>query len=302
MAKRYGLDSIIGKKSTIRFPRSVQHTKTDTICTILSANNVISEPPFSTAITMKKGDSLDICDQLNELSYEYESFLPIKADILLSNNGSKIDFKTPTVFSLINIIFDLDDLIIENMRSFIPNLCLTIVNISLAKIDTQDSIFLEELIRNSKIIYGNLSSYNCRRRKDKRVNSLKNPNKLRKFAYLFSKKDNHRRDLHFFLKNKKVQKVEKLPILFETIDTFYDLYDDWDDFYDEYYQDYYLNFLDQTLAYSKYFEDFYSIFPHFNGKHFYYFNSFNNLNKDHLHAINSNRIEYGLDDSLDITD
>jgi hypothetical protein len=52
---------------------------------------------------MKKGDSLDICDQLNELSYEFEELFPIKADIFLSNNGSKIEIKTPTIFSLINM-------------------------------------------------------------------------------------------------------------------------------------------------------------------------------------------------------
>jgi ribosomal protein L11 len=244
MAKRYGLNSIIGKKSTLRFPRSVSHTKTDTICTIVAANKTLSEPPFSTAITMKKGDSLDICDQLNEISYEYEDNFPIKADIYLSNGNAKIDIKTPTTFSLINIIYELDDFLVENLRASLPNISIIMANIALTKIDTQDAIFVEELIKTTKTIYGNLTSYNCRRRKDKRINALKKNRKIqlyKKLTNIVSKMDSHRRDLHYFLKTKKVLKREKLPLLFDKIDEFYDLYEDWDDFHDEYFQDNYLN-------------------------------------------------------------
>jgi hypothetical protein len=256
MAKRYGLDSIIGKKSTIRFPRSVLHAKTDTICTVVAANNVLSEPPFSTAITMKKGDALDICDSLNDISYEYENFFPVKANILLSHGIATIDLTTPTTFSLINIIYDLDDYIIEILRASLPNISLILANIALAKIDTQDSIFVDELLNHGRTLYGNINSYNCKRRKDKRINALKNFDKMQsnKINYIKSNLDSHRRDMHYFLKTKRVKKKERLPLLFDKIDDFYDLYEDWDEFHDEYYQDNFLNYYDNISVYLYLFE------------------------------------------------
>jgi ribosomal protein L11 len=256
MKKRYGLESIIGKKSALRFPRLVSNTKIDTISAILPANNAAAEPPFSTALTMKKGDSSDTCDQFNDLSYEYELDFPIRVDITISGPTSNIEVKTPSIFSLINIVYDLEDTLIENFEASITDISLNHANFALVKLDTEEDFFMSELLTHIKSIYSNILSYNCRRKVDKSAYGLLLQSRKRRFLankntnHPSNQVYNHCRNLHFFVKTKRFNKLDLLPLRFDHIETFYDILEDWDEFYDEYYKDQYLIYHDYLTAYS----------------------------------------------------
>jgi len=101
MKKRYTFDSIIGKKSKIRMPRHVFIEKQEKITAILPANNALAEPPFSTNITMKKGDPYDLCDQVNNLSDAYNTDIPLRVCVTLSNTETQCDVLETPVFQLI---------------------------------------------------------------------------------------------------------------------------------------------------------------------------------------------------------
>jgi hypothetical protein len=59
MKKKYGLESIIGKKSKLRFPRLLYLNKVELLTFVLPANSAIAQPPLSTSITFKKGEHLN---------------------------------------------------------------------------------------------------------------------------------------------------------------------------------------------------------------------------------------------------
>jgi hypothetical protein len=64
MKKKYGLESIIGKKSKLRFPRLLYLNKVELLTFVLPANSAIAQPPLSTSITFKKGEPFEFCDSL----------------------------------------------------------------------------------------------------------------------------------------------------------------------------------------------------------------------------------------------
>lgn len=90
MKKKYGLESIIGKKSRLRYPGHVFLPKNYTIYSVIPANDAIAEPPLSTTITMSKGDPLDFCDQFNEESYDFEEGFPLNVIINITDRKSVV--------------------------------------------------------------------------------------------------------------------------------------------------------------------------------------------------------------------
>jgi len=78
MKKRYGLESIIGKHSTLRFPRLVSIEEVATINSILPANMEEIESSFNTALAMKNANPEEVHDQFNAISCEYDEEFPIR--------------------------------------------------------------------------------------------------------------------------------------------------------------------------------------------------------------------------------
>jgi len=165
MKKKYGLESIIGKKSKLRFPRLVYLPKVESLTFVLPANSAIAEPPLNTSITMKKGDPYEFCDQFNEQSYEYEEGFPLNVIIHLTTSEFLFEIKSPTVFTLFGIIFDLDEVETEKFRAPKGEVFLSIFNFALIKLNPNEDFFMSDLISTARSIYGNLVSYNCRRKK-----------------------------------------------------------------------------------------------------------------------------------------
>jgi ribosomal protein L11 len=243
MKKKYGLESIIGKKSKLRFPRHAFIPKVDTLNFILPANAAIAEPPLSTAITMKKGDPFDFCDQFNEESYDFEEGLPLNVIVYLSITELLFEIKSPTIFSLFSIIFDLEDFDTEKFRATKDNIFLSIFNFALIKLNPEEDFFISELLSQVRSIYGNLLSYNCRRKFKRRSPDILPQNRLQRF--LINKKPlNHVSQLrslnainHFFYKTSKFLKHNQVLQQINQIDELYDLLDDWDDAYDYIWED-----------------------------------------------------------------
>jgi ribosomal protein L11 len=118
MKKKYGLESIIGKKSKLRFPRLLYLNKVELLTFVLPANSAIAQPPLSTSITFKKGEPFEFCDQFNEASWDqgYEEGLPINVIIYISSLNLLFEIQPPTVYSLFGIIFDFEEI---NARVFV---------------------------------------------------------------------------------------------------------------------------------------------------------------------------------------
>jgi ribosomal protein L11 len=256
MKKRYGFDSVIGKKSTLRFPRLVSYIRTDIVTVILPAGNSLPEAPFNTTVTMKKGDSFDICDHFNDLSSEYEVDFPIRINVTLSGPITIIELKTPTIFSMVNIIYNLDELLIEKFRASIMDISINNANFALAKLDTEEDFFISELLSNIKSIYSNLLSYNCRRRANKSASALLIRSRRRRFLSTndpiqvrANQRYNHRRYLHFVKKTNHLKKLGRLPEQLDRLHCFYDCYEDWDELFDWFFIDTYLKNLEHVSSY-----------------------------------------------------
>lgn len=242
MKKRYGLDSIIGKRSKLRFPHHIFVPTVDTLNFILPANLAISEPPLSTALTMKKGDPLEFCDQFNESSYSFEEGFPLNVIIYLSVSELLFEVKSPTTFSLFGIIYNLEDYSIEEFRASKTNVFLSNFNFALAKLSPEEDFFISDIIGNLRSIYGSLMSYNCKRPFPKRP-KLKLTN-IRKRKYLVNNSllpTNSKRNLYRIIraarKAKKISYKEQIEIIIDQIyESFYGT-DLWDDLIDLYLED-----------------------------------------------------------------
>ena len=79
MKKRFGLDNIIGKRSRLHFFDHVFFPKTELLKFTLPASLAASLPPFSTSITMKKGDPVEYCELFNEQTFDFEEGFPVNS-------------------------------------------------------------------------------------------------------------------------------------------------------------------------------------------------------------------------------
>jgi ribosomal protein L11 len=239
MKKRYGLDSIVGKKSKLRFPRLIYIVTGETLNFLLPANNALSEPPFSTTLTMKKGDPLEVCDQFNDISSEYELGFPLKLTVTLSGTNIDVKVDSPTIFVLINIVFDITDYLIEKFRASKQKVNLSIVNMAIIQIFSDEDYFLSDIIAHSKSIYGSFMSYNSGRKKEKGTKVLVNKLRSKRFLKNIRMHINKQRYLyalkHFMRKTLKYKQQQQMPLLFDQIDYFYDILEDFEEAYDHYY-------------------------------------------------------------------
>ena len=183
MKRRYSLLSIIGKTSKIRFPHHIDIPLIDKLSFVLPANEVMSEPPLSTALAMIKADAAEFCDQFNDDTLEHEEGLPLHVFIYASAGGFLFEIKTPPVLALFNIIFDLDDIGIENFRAFGQEILLALCNFGLIKQNPHEDFFESEIISSTKSIYGTFFSYNAKR-KFLRKAVLKKSKKLQHRFYI----------------------------------------------------------------------------------------------------------------------
>lgn len=255
MKKRYSLDSIIGKKSKIRMPRHVFMDKQEKISAILPANNAVSEPPFSTNVTMRKGDPIDLCDQVNDLSQGYNTDIPLRVCVSISTTETTCDvFETP-VFQLVNMTHDLEDRTIESLQASKNETLLSNANFAIIKSTPTENLFTSDIISNTKSIYGSLLSYNCRRKKVKpsilNKPSMRFKNYINQRVIISSNKEKHLGNLkHFLFKAFNYEKKHRLPLLFERIDYFYDILEDWDEAYDHYFKNHSLTNIFDLLEYT----------------------------------------------------
>lgn len=112
-------------------PHHVYTEKQEKVIAILPANNAIAEPPFSTNITMKKGDPYDLCDQVNERSQEYNTDIPLRVIVTITNTATECDVKETPVFELLNMAFDLEDRNIESLQASKNDLLLASANFAI---------------------------------------------------------------------------------------------------------------------------------------------------------------------------
>jgi len=256
MKKKYGLESIIGKKSKLRFPRQVFEPKIELLTFTLPANSAIAEPPLSTALTMKKGDPFDFCDQFNEASYEYEEGFPLNVIVYLSTTELLFEIKSPSIYTLFGIAFDLEDVDTEKFRAPRKDVFLSIFNFAEIKLNTDDQLdfWMSDVIAQVKSIYGTFKSFNCRRLKKKKSRFILSSFLNRRFY--INKESlpyNYKRNLsevkHFFVKASRKAKRQHFALLLERINDFYDMYEDWDEAYDYYWDDLKTNYLHDLYEY-----------------------------------------------------
>lgn len=251
MKKRYGLESIIGKKSKLRFPRI--RVQPEYLSFILLANNAEAEPPLSTALIMKQGDPYDLCDLFNELSDNYNTDLPLRVGITLSGASTIVNVTTPSMFTLINIAFDMTAEAIEYFRASIQEILLASINFALIKYNTNEDYLLSALGGNIKSFYGNISSYNCRRRKTRNTKALIPKNRFKRYlmenelVYHKNLQAYHRKISHFFIKTYKLKTKQRFSLRMDRIEYFYDILDDWEDSYDLFDYDHELDFTDYHM-------------------------------------------------------
>jgi hypothetical protein len=251
MKKRYGLESIIGKNSTLRFPRLVSLEMPSTINSILPANTEEIESSFNTALTMKSADPAEAYDQFNDVSCDYADEFPIRVKVVIQGPVSSIEILDPTIFSLFNIAFDLDDFPVEKFRASVFDIVLTSANFALIKLMPEDKYFISDLRINLRTILNSILSYNCGRKHFKLSNILALNIRLQRYLLNIkshiNKESYHKRLYHFCYKTLKHQKKELLPILFDRIEYFYDVFEDWEDAYDFIWLDHVTNYWSDLL-------------------------------------------------------
>jgi hypothetical protein len=251
MKRRYGLESIIGKKSKLRFPRHVFIPKVDLLRFTLPANSAVAEPPLSTAITMKKGDPYDFCDLFNEETYEFEDGTPVNCVYLISIAVSLLEIRTPPVFSLFGIVHDLDEIEdVEKFRGKSSDILLTFSNLGLIKLDSDKSYFFSDYLSIFRTIYSSMLSYNCRRKCFRVPKSLIPKSRLRKYllsrgSYTVTQNRHLRRLKHLIFKiakrdfkRRRSHTLKLLDVSLEHMD-FWEIYEDheWEEIMSQNYTD-----------------------------------------------------------------
>jgi len=260
MKKRYGLESIIGKHSTLRFPRLVSIEEVATINSILPANMEEIESSFNTALAMKNANPEEVHDQFNAISCEYDEEFPIRVKVVVQGSLCSIEVLDPSVFSLIDIAFDLTDFPIEKFRASIPDILVATASFALIKNIPEESYFLSDFIANTRTILNNIVSYNCKRKRHKQTNISKI--NLRFQNYLLNIKSHlntqyyQKRLYHFCYKALKYRKRKHRRLLYERPDYFDDLFKDWEDAYDFAWLDQELLLWDDLVELSLLAEDF----------------------------------------------
>jgi ribosomal protein L11 len=257
MKKRYGLDSIIGKKSKLRFPDHIGLIKTHSLYFTLPANDAISEPPLSTAITMKKGDPLEFCDQFNEESYDFEEGLPLNVIIYVSVSSLMFEIKPTSTHSLFGIAFGLDDVTNGKFRASKTNIFLCALNFGLIQLSPTEDFFMADWVSKVRSIYASLATYHSKRKY--RKPTMKFFPKIRLKRYLLNFVPNHRikfpqqyRLERYMKKNLKFSFKKLLPSRIQQIYTFYDTFELLEDLEDHFYEDLkldiYTDLLDQAIS------------------------------------------------------
>jgi ribosomal protein L11 len=255
LKKKYSFESIIGKKSKVRMPRHVFIEKQEKVIAILPANNAIAEPPFSTNITMKKGDPYDLCDQVNEKSQEYNTDIPLRVTVTITNTATVCEVSETPTFQLLNMAFDLEERTIESLQASKTDLLLANTNFAILKSSPSEDTFTSDILANTKSVYGSLLSYNCRRKKVKASLSFKPKSRFKyylkqKINNSYNKEEYQKHIQHFVYKAFLYETKRRLPLLFERIDYFYDILDDWDESYDHYWKNHYLTYVYDLMEYT----------------------------------------------------
>jgi hypothetical protein len=253
MKRKYGLESIIGKTSSLRYPRLVFIEQIETINCILPANTEEIESSFNTALTMKSADPEEAYDQFNDVSCDYDDEFPIRVKVTIQGPIFFIDVLDPSVFSLLNIAFDLEETHIEKFRASISDILVITTNFALIKYKPEDSYFVSDLIANLRTILCNIMSYNCGRKSIKMSNITNLKFRLQRYLLNikshFNRHYHHKKLYHFCHKALNYQEDEPIPMLIDRIDYFYDILDDWDDAYDFAWSDQLLILLDDLNEY-----------------------------------------------------
>jgi ribosomal protein L11 len=242
MKKKYGLDSIIGKKSKLRYPSHITLPKAHSLYFTVPANDAISEPPLSTAITMKKGDPLEFCDQFNEESYEFEEGLPLNVIVYITVSSLLFEIKPPSAYSLLGIVFLEEDASVENFKAYKKDIFIAALNFGLIQLNPTEDFFLADLTSKVRSIYGALSTYHFRRKypKPSRRYLLKSRFKkalLNSSQNQLLKKPQRYRLERYIKKTKKRNNRRQLYARIPQVHLFYDLLDIWDDVEDLIWED-----------------------------------------------------------------
>lgn len=263
MKRRYGLESIIGKHSRLRFPRLVSIVYPETVNCILPANTEEIEPSFNTALTMKNADPLEAYEQFNTISCDYDEEFPIRVKITIYGTVCFTNVLDPTVFSLLNITWDLDEDHIHKFRAYIYDILTTIANFTLIKNSPDESYFVSDLVANVRTILANINSYNCRRNLFKLTDIRNRGVRLQRYLLNikshFNTSYHHERLYHYCYKALKHRNNDLIPLTVEHIDYFYDLFEDWEEAFDFAWLDHQLNSLDDLIEVSLLAEEFYSL-------------------------------------------
>lgn len=241
MKKKYGLDSIIGRKSKLRFPHHVYVPKADTLNFTIQANNVTPEPPLSTAVTIRKGDCFQLCDELNEATASFEQNFPLIVSLYISNGEILFEIKNPSVFNLITLAHNLENKNTPKMRVNSIYCLLACVNFSLIALNPSTDFFISDLVSKVKSIYTNIFSYNAKRRYLRLPRKYTSSIRLRKDLvakrpYHQGKKVKRKFIQKFIRKARRKLRIKRIRRKTALIYRIMDLEDAWDDIYDFYHE------------------------------------------------------------------
>lgn len=108
--------------------------------------------------------------------------------VIIKISSKELSFRIEelTIFSLLNILYDLEDFDIEAFRANYYGVFFVLLNSAFIKLGPEESFYIEDLLKTTRSLYGSMKSYNCRRKSPIKAVFLKVKRRLSRF-YLKSK-------------------------------------------------------------------------------------------------------------------
>jgi ribosomal protein L11 len=218
MKKRYGFSNIIGKKSTLRFPRLVYNVHPETITFILHANTVVKDTAINTALTMKRIDADETYDLFNDISSDYEDEFPIRVAVTFDGVDTQTTVLNPSFFSLVQIVYALEERTIEAFRAPIANVLLTFTNLALIIYTPLTDYNASDLATYVRSLMGSFLSWNARRKRVILPLVQQRRERYRKYllsrVYQFSMVRHHQRLRHYaYMTRRYLKRLHHLDII-----------------------------------------------------------------------------------------
>jgi len=218
MKKRYGFSNIIGKKSTLRFPRLVYNVHPETITFVLHANTLVKDTAVNTALTMKRIDADEIYDLFNDISSDYEDEFPIRVAVTFDGVDTQTTVLNPSFFSLVQIVYALEERTIEAFRAPVANVLLTFTNLALIIYTPLTDYNASDVTTYVRSLMGSFLSWNARRKRAILPLVQQRRERYRKYllsrVYQFSMVRHHQRLRHYaYMTRRYVKRLHHLDII-----------------------------------------------------------------------------------------